>query len=306
MEKYLIRVIIFLFVIILQSGCCSTDKKDSEEIVNNNSLKIKIASFNMCIFGNTKLSRINTFTVLAEIATNFDIIALQEVGSNNSTSSDATCISLMDAYISKVNELVGSNQYSYVRGNQYAIVYKIDRFTVNNYVLYTGTQTFTYTPLIANFTTTGTDNNFDFSLITIHTSPSLATTEIPALITVMNEVKTIYSEPDVICLGDYNADGSYYTEGTNDWLAGFDPSVYITGITNSYDTTVASSSNTYDRIQMTNSLSSDYAGAAGVFKFGDVYDVSVCEGTTTTVGTEEAVSDHYPVWCEYYVDKDID
>ncbi len=236
----------------------------------------------------------------------FDIIALQEVGSNNSSSSDATCISIMDTYLAKINEVKGSNLYSYIRGNQYAIVYRNDKVKVNSYSVYTGTQTFAYTPLIANFETIESRSNFDFSLITIHTSPSLAVTEIPSLKTVMDEVKTLYSEPDVICLGDFNADGSYYTEGTTDWLSGFDITLYITGILNSFDTTVALSSNTYDRIQMTNSLSTDYTGDAGVFKFGEVYDVTVCEGTALTAGTEDAISDHYPVWCEFYMDQDND
>lgn len=57
---------------------------------------------------------------------------------------------------------------------------------------------------------------------------------------------------------------------------------------------------------MTIALNTDYTGNSGVFKFGDYYDVSGCEGTATTAGTEEAVSDHYPVWCEYYTDKDTD
>jgi len=296
---------LFLFIIVFSLNYSSPAVNNSTPPVENTTI-LKIGSFNMQIFGNTKLSRPNTLTVLAKIVTNFDIIALQEVGSNNSSSSDATSTAIMDTFVDRINEIVGSDLYSYIRGNQYAIVYRTDKVKVNNYSVYTGTESFAYTPLIANFETIESGSNFDFSLITIHTSPSLAETEIPALKTVMDEVKTLYTEPDVICLGDYNADGSYYTEGSDDWLSGFDITAYITGILNSVDTTVALSSNTYDRIQMTKSLSTDYTGDADVFKFGDVYDLTSCEGTTTTAGTEDAISDHYPVWCEYYTDQDTE
>ncbi len=269
---------------------------------------IRIASFNMQIFGKTKLGRPKTLLILAKIAANFDIIALQEVGSNKSSTSDENCNAIMDTYIAEINGLSGKNIYSYIRGNQYAIIYRNDKFTVNEYSLYSGEETFSYTPLIANFETITGESNFDFSIITIHTSPKLAENEITALKTVMEETKELYSEPDVICLGDYNADGSYYNEGEADEesLAGFDKDLYITGIPNSFDTTVAASNNTYDRIQMTKNLDTDYTGNSGVFLFGEVYDITGCEGGKTTAGTENAISDHYPVWCEYFTNRDTD
>jgi len=260
----------------------------------------------MQIFGQTKLNRPNTLHILVKIAAQFDIIALQEVGSNKSSTSDEKCTLIMNTYVDEINRLAGDDIYSYVQGNQYAIIYRNDKFKVKNYSLYTGDESFSYTPLIANFETIIEGSNFDFSIITIHTSPKLAEDEIPALKGVIDETKSLYSEPDVLCLGDFNADGSYYSEGDDEHLSGFDADLYITGIPNSFDTTVADSSNTYDRIQMTESVSGDYTGVSGVFRFGEVYDVTDCEGGRTTTGTEKAVSDHYPVWCEYYTDRDTD
>jgi len=142
----------------------------------------------------------------------------------------------------------------------------------------------------------------NFAMLVIHTSPKDAKTEIPSLRTAMSEVAALYFEPDVICIGNFNADGSYYNEGAGTDLDGF--SGYLTVIPNSADTTVATSSNTYDRIQLTQSLASDYANLWGVLRFTETYDVSDCEGTATTAGTELALSDHYPVWAEFYVDRD--
>jgi len=263
---------------------------------------LKIGSFNMQILGATKLGRPNTLTVLASIAARFDIIALQEVGSNGSKASPETCRLILEQYIARVNEVAGSAVYAFVQGDQYAILYRTDRVKLVGSALYAGTQTFTYTPLIASFQSIA--GNLDFSMLTVHTSPLEAKSEIPALKVAMAEVAALYADPDVIALGDYNADGSYYAEGAGEGLAGFEG--YITGIPNSADTTIAFSSNTYDRVQMTPSMESDYTKSWGVVVFATEYQISACEGTAKNAGTEAALSDHYPVWTEFYTDRDTD
>jgi len=307
MKRNSMRTLKILFIIIVFSNFSAFGiKKPGTSASDKNNSTIKIASFNIQIFGKTKLNRPVTLTVLSKIALNFDIIALQEIGSNRSSASDKTCTAIMDSYVARINEIAGEDFYSYIRGDQYAIIYRTDKVRVHDYFLYQGDESFSYTPLIAHFETITPGSNFDFSIITVHTSPKYAESEISSLKTVIEETADHFFEPDVICLGDYNADGSYYDEGSGDWLYGFQVESFITGILNFFDTTVAVSNNTYDRIQMTGSLSSDYSGNSGVFRFGEIYDISGCEGTAATAGTEKAISDHYPVWCEYYTDRDTD
>lgn len=306
MKRFALKSFTVLFLILSVSGFSAELTVPEEGLKQKELPVLRIASFNIQIFGKTKAARPNTLSVLAEIGSNFDIIALQEVGSNRSSASDETCAEIMDIYVSRINEIAGEEIYSYINGNQYAIVYRTDRVRVKDYVLYDGVESFTYTPLIADFETVEEGSNFDFSIINVHTSPGRAEDEIPALKTVMSEVERLYEEPDVLCLGDFNADGSFYDEGTGDWLSGFDPEFYITGIPNHYDTTVAPSDNTYDRMQMTRSFDADLTGGAGVMRFDEIYDLSGCEGTEKTEGQARAVSDHYPVWCEYYIDRDED
>lgn len=289
------RLLGFLLIIFL-AGCSPPTDPTPDGAT------LRIGSFNIEQFGTTKTSRPNTLTVLAQIATTFDVLAIQEVGSNNSSALESTCIAVMDTYIARINQLVGSNAYAYVRGNQYAIVYRKSEVELVSSSLYSGSASFTYQPLTANLRSRA--GNFDFAMLVIHTSPSEAITEIPALKSAMAEVSAGYSEPDVICLGDFNADGSYFDEGTGDGLSGY--SAYLTVIPNTADTTVASSSNTYDRIQLTSSLTTDYSTSWDVVRFAEEYDVTICEGTATTTGTESALSDHYPVWAEFYVDRDVD
>ncbi len=266
---------------------------------HNQSDRIRIASFNIEIFGTTKTSRPNVLWTLAHIATRYDIIAIQEVGSNG-TPSDSTATTVMNTYINAVNGIAGSGAYSYVRGHQYAFVYRNATITKKASGLYSGSKTFSYTPLRANFAVK--NNSFDFAMLTIHTSPSKAVTEIPALQTAMSETRTFYNEQDVICLGDFNADGSYYSAGAaGASLNGWSTSTYITVIKNGVDTTVSTgNSYTYDRIQIYNGATyQDYTGYSGVLKFASYYKVSMLEGTTTTAGKESALSDHYPIFADF-------
>lgn len=301
MKKQL-TVLSTLLVLIFVISCSSVEKT-----AFTRSNKIKIASFNIQIFGNAKASRNNVMTVLAKIATRYDIMAIQEVGSNGNPS-QTTTTAVMNKYISKINELAGKGTYSYVCKSQYAFVYSNNTITLNRSELYHGTQHLTYQPLIGNFSVK--EGNFKFSIINIHTSPERANTEIPSLTNVMKDVRNIYNEKDVICLGDYNADGNYYTSGSTDqdWLNGFPNDTYITVIINGSDTNVDPSKiYTYDRMQLfRDTTNEDYSGKKGILRFSSHYKIDDLEGTDSTQGTEKALSDHYPVWAEFYVDRDTD
>ena len=80
-------------------------------------------------------------------------------------------------------------------------------------------------------------DGFDFVLINIHTKPDDAENEISYLPDVIADVLPHLNEMDVICLGDFNADGSYFDEDIYSTI--FPSSQYNWLITNSTDTTVA-------------------------------------------------------------------
>ena len=138
----------------------------------------------------------------------------------------------------------------------------------------------------------------DFALVSIHSDPDIATEEIAELPTVVTDAITQLAEPDVICLGDFNADGSYYDE--DDLSTVFAAGEYLIAIPNSADTNVAASDRTYDRIVMTSSTVEYYTGEWGAYRFDEAADFE-------SLGLErKKVSDHYPVWAEFYVSGDSD
>ena len=71
---------------------------------------------------------------------------------------------------------------------------------------------------------------------------------------------------------------------------------YYWCINNSVDTTTKSTNCTYDRIIITNPAVSDLTGDTDVFGFDIAYNLTVDE----TI----AVSDHYPVYTEFWCDRD--
>jgi Metal-dependent hydrolase len=287
---------LLIFVILASSAVSWTEPGAARQVA------IKVASYNMASFGRTKLERAATAAVMAEIAARFDLLAMEEVGSNGSTASEETCVEVMDGFLAKVDAAAGGALYAYVRGNQFAFLYRADKLEVLSHGLYDGTRTFSYRPLVARFRVKGTA--LDFTAMAAHARPSLARAEVPELAAAMDEVAAEFGDPDVLCAGDFNADGSYYDEGTGDSLAGFPDRRFVSAIPNGADTTVATASLTYDRIELSTSMARAWDGSWGVLRPSDYYDLSRCEGSSTTTGTERALSDHYPVWVELRTEFD--
>ena len=106
---------------------------------------------------------------------------------------------------------------------------------------------------------------------------------------------TYPDERDFIVMGDLNADCSYFDEDSNSTMSGSD---YFWCINNSVDTTTKTTNCTYDRIIITNPAISDFSGNSGVFRFDIEYGLTVNE----TI----AASDHYPVYAEFWCNRDTD
>ncbi len=104
-------------------------------------------------------------------------------------------------------------------------------------------------------------------------------------------------ERDFIVLGDLNADCKYFDE--DDQSSPMRSPEFMWLITNDMDTNLVKSSCTYDRIVITSmSTTEDYASKSGVFRFDSVFRL--------TDTTAKKVSDHYPVYGVFYVNKDGD
>jgi endonuclease/exonuclease/phosphatase family metal-dependent hydrolase len=196
-------------------------------------------------------------------------------------------------------------RYAYVLGpregrtsskEQYWFIYNTEKISVKDYRTWDDPQDiFERNPLAVYFET---KDKFDFIVINNHIQPSSAAEEITALPGVIEYYRQLWDESDVLIAGDFNADGSYFNENFMESI--FDTSSYFSIISNEYDTTVAASENTYDRFIITLSAREDFTGNFGVLRFDELYDFSQFSILP------RHVSDHYPVWAEFYLNMDTD
>lgn len=256
---------------------------------------IKIATFNIQIFGISKREKPEVMDVLKKIVRNFDVVAIQEVRDSSETT--------VDYFLDQINSMPGS-KYDVVEGprvgrtsskEQYAFYYQQSKisYTLNSSYTYEDNgDLFEREPFIARFSSGG----FDFVLINIHTKPEDAFNEINALKYVINDARLNFpDEGDFIVLGDFNADCDYFSEQADLSLLEDDEFYWV--ISDNADTTTKSTVCTYDRMVFNKAETSyDYTSEWGVFNFGQVYNLN-----QTFV---EDISDHYPIWATFYTTND--
>lgn len=253
--------------------------------------KIKIAAFNIEIFGRTKRQKDHVMEILTMIAREFDIMLVQEIRD----SSEETA----PYYLQKINEME-EPKYDFVRSERlgrstskeaYAYFYNtetVEFIEGSDYVYNDTNDVFEREPYIATFR----GGNFDFTLVGIHVKPDDAYSEIGYLADVVYSVRARNpDEKDIIVMGDFNADGSYFDE--NNDTNPFKASEFNWVITNDMDT-MTKTAWTYDRIVMMNSThNNEYVeDSAEVFYFDEEYEIE-----NETLVWE--VSDHYPIYAEF-------
>lgn len=271
------------------------DCNGSDLITQSQDDTIKIAAFNIQVFGVTKASKPEVMDILAQTITEFDIVAIQEIRD----ASETAIVDLeneVDALGEDYTTIVGPRLGRTSSREQYAYMFRtnlieyIDSYTFDDSAF----DDFHREPLIAKFQ--AINGNFDFVLVTIHVDPDEATEEIDALPVVVTDAKNHFGEEDIIILGDLNADCNYFDEDDYDSPMRADEYTWV--IDNDMDTNLAASSCTYDRIIMLDDSQSDFTENAGVYRFDDIYNLSEDQA--------EDVSDHYPVWAEFYINDDND
>jgi endonuclease/exonuclease/phosphatase family metal-dependent hydrolase len=277
-----------LIFIIIASVAYAFISLEQDNVVQTET--VKIAAFNIQIFGKTKSEK-DVMNALTKIVREFDIVLIQEIRD----ASEQT----IPSFVEKINQMEGTD-YSFIRSERlgrtsskeaYAYVYNTEtvQFIQGSDYVYTDVNdVFEREPYIASFKS----GNFDFVLVGIHTKPEDAYNEIGNLSIVVSSILAANpNEKDVIAMGDFNADGSYFDE--DDTSNPFKTSEYKWIITNGMDTMVKTDY-TYDRIVVLDTtFNYEYdAGTAQVFYFDQVYGLN----NQTFVGE---ISDHYPVFAQY-------
>ena len=277
-----------------------TEPEDEEEVVGreipqlNRSEVARIATFNIKVFGKTKMGKPEVVTQLVDTVLQYDLVAIQEIKDIDET--------VPYDFLAELNNASGNfwNMSLSVRSGtqaddqssqeQYAYYYNHTVFReIGEGELYNDSANdyFQREPYRAQFellNASGNSSGFDFTLFTIHTKPASALAEIDALHEVIQSYQENDStETDVILLGDLNADCSY-ASAQELWQSPLRQPQYNWLVNDIADTTVSSTDCAYDRIITLDDLNGRLVGSWGI-------DTSI---------TNTSVSDHYPVWFDLY------
>lgn len=265
---------------------------------------LKIAAFNIQVFGKAKMSNTGVVDILVDIISEFDLVLVQEIRD----SSGEAIVELL----SKVNEKNEFKEYNMTISprlgrstskEQYAYLYRPSSglSVVWDYVYDDGNETagtdiFEREPHVVLFQSSNTKLK-KFASIGIHVAPGDAVAEIQAFYDVFDDVRNKMATDDIMLMGDLNADCSYVPKSKWSEIPMKTDDSYTWLITDSMDTTVSNTDCAYDRFIMTGTgfVNKYVNGSANVFKYDEKY------GLNQTFALD--VSDHYPIWFEIQGDN---
>ncbi len=248
---------------------------------------VKIATFNIQVFGTSKLRKTPVMQVLADVVRRFDVVAIQEVRSTDDTVVPQFA-SLVNATGARYEFVIGPRLGRTNSKEQYAILFDASRIEVDPVSVYTvpDPQDLLHRePLVARFRPRGVPPNqaFTFSLVNIHTDPDETSGELDALANVFVGVQQNGTgEDDVIVLGDLNVDE--YHLGNLGRLPGI--GYVVSGVP-----TNTRRDKTYDNIVFDRRTTVEYTGRWGVLDLMEVFHLTEDQALE--------VSDHMPVWAEF-------
>lgn len=250
---------------------------------------IRVASFNIQVFGSTKLNNPRVMNVLCEVVRRFDVVAIQEIRAKSQD--------IMPRFVDMINAT--GRHYDFVIGprlgrtnskEQYAFVFDTASIEIDRSAMYTVNDPddlLHREPLAAWFRVRGPspDQAFTFTLINIHTDPDEVATELNQLDDVFRAVRDDgRGEDDVVMLGDLNADDRHLGqlgEVSNIHCA-------ISGVPSN-----TAGNKLYDNILFSQTATTEFTGRAGVFDLIREFNLTMDEAL--------AISDHMPVWGEFSI-----
>ena len=248
---------------------------------------IRIASFNIQVFGTSKAAKPEVMQVLASVVRQFDIVAIQELRTTDD--------SVLEHFLSLINS--GGGSYKYLVGprlgrtvskEQYVFVYDASRIDIDPQSIITVADPqdrLHREPTIAHcqVRSNASQPGFSFILANIHTDPDETDTELDALADVFVSLqRNGWREDDVILLGDLNV--SYQNLGRLGRLPNIAYTVHG-------EATNTRGTKSYDNIVFDALATTEFTGTSGIVSLQQEYGLSMEQAID--------VSDHLPVWAEF-------
>jgi deoxyribonuclease-1-like protein len=248
---------------------------------------VTICSFNIQVFGTSKMGKPDVMRVIVDVIRRFDIVAIQEVRSKDDT--------IVPRLVQMIN--ADGHQYQFVIGprlgrtvstEQYTFIYNTRRVEVDPRSVLTmadASDALHREPLLARFRVRGVDpaSAFSFWLMDMHTDPDEVPQEMDALAGAFTSVQQQgWGEDDVILLGDLNTDSAHL--GRVGQLPGIRCTV-VGAPTNTRG------NRSYDNIIFDARATVEFTGQSGVLNLMQQYGLSMEQALK--------ISDHMPIWAVF-------
>jgi len=249
--------------------------------INLNSM----TSFNIQVFGQTKVSNIPVLETLVQILRRFDLVAIQEVRDAQETAFPQLVQSLVSTSKIPYDSIIGPRVGKTTSKEQYGYIFDSRKFSVvQSYTYADPLQQFERPPFIVTWSVKNSPKQF--STINIHTKPENAVAEIDELVDVYDDAVSKLKNANVLILGDFNAGCSYvpqyrwasirlFTQSRFRWLM-------ETGTPTAVKTDCP-----YDRFVVAGDWLLSAASKGAVFNFMTVFSLPLSFAIT--------VSDHFPI-----------
>ncbi|MCU0712478.1 MAG: endonuclease/exonuclease/phosphatase family protein [Pirellula sp.] len=255
-----------------------------------NGQTILIASFNIQVFGTSKMSKPGIPEHLAEVIRQFDVVAIQEIR-DRSGSSLPLLLEYINSNGSRYDYIISPPLGRTVSKEQYAFVFNTETIisaTEFSYLVEDSNDLLHREPLVARFVCKIAPGYqpFRFTLVNFHSDPDEAAQEIKVLSSVLKSIRNFEfangGEDDVIMMGDMNVEPRNF--GTLAEVPGL--SWLINEPTNTRKTKI------WDNILIDRELTNEHTGRSGVLDLEQMFRITRDEAL--------AISDHLPIWSEYY------
>lgn len=285
------RLLFFLLVVLLVGTVCYLYQERSSQITPDpaptSPATVQIASFNIQVFGKTKLENTAQMETVKKILRQFDLVAIQEIRNQDPNH--------LEIFLQKINEgetvnyegIIGPRLGRTSNKEQYVYIWNPQkvRYLNDGRTLADPDDDFEREPLIASFKA----GNFDFTMVMIHVRPEEAGYELKNLAEAIEQLVSNSKEKDFIVLGDFNADGDYFDES----LLQITFPAWTQLITNDMDTMVKTDW-TYDRIMISKNVQKRVVPGGSHPWY---WDQHFGERDPNVV---KRLSDHYPVVAQFY------
>ena len=176
---------------------------------------IRIATFNIQIFGTAKSKNTRVMQILAAVVQQFDVVAIQEIRTKDDYLIDNFLRDYVNASGRRYSRVVGPRLGRSSSKEQYAYLFNTETIQVNPNLIYTvndqADDLLHREPLVAMFATRAA-SPFTFILVNTHTDPDETDQELDALAQVLEVVRRYGpGEDDVILPGGSQHERTHQT-----------------------------------------------------------------------------------------------